>query len=112
MEIIISKSYFIEDFENSMRHSSASRLRKLSSWILNKGWRSSYHGRALENARIDPKSLASSETAVFMGIDSDDYSRLILEDLLNIEAWSGIGVAYNGIPNRISYIISPRPYEI
>jgi 6-methylsalicylic acid synthase len=38
-----------------------------------------------------------------MGIDSDDYSRLILEDLLNIEAWSGIGAAYHGIPNRISY---------
>ena len=86
-----------------MRHSSASRLRKLSSWILNEGWHSSYHGRALENARIDPKSLAGSDTAVFMGIDSDDYSRLILEDLLNIEAWSGIEAAYHGIPNRISY---------
>jgi 6-methylsalicylic acid synthase len=38
-----------------------------------------------------------------MGVDSDDYSRLILEDLTNIEAWSGIGTAYHGIPNRISY---------
>jgi 6-methylsalicylic acid synthase len=28
---------------------------------------------------------------------------LILEDLPNIEAWSGIGTAYHGIPNRISY---------
>lgn len=58
---------------------------------------------ALESTGIDPKSLAGSDTAVFMGADSDDYSWLILEDLPNIEAWSGIGTAYHGIPNRISY---------
>lgn len=58
---------------------------------------------ALENAGIDPKNLSGSDTAVYMGVDSDDYSRMLLEDLPNIEAWSGIGTAYHGIPNRISY---------
>ena len=58
---------------------------------------------ALENAGIDPKSLAQSNTAVFMGIDSDDYSRLVLEDLPNIEAYMGIGTSYHGVANRISY---------
>ncbi|KAF2107588.1 hypothetical protein BDV96DRAFT_653667 [Lophiotrema nucula] len=58
---------------------------------------------ALENAGLDVKGLAGSDTAVFMGVDSDDYSRLLLEDLPNIEAWSGIGTAYHGIPNRVSY---------
>jgi 6-methylsalicylic acid synthase len=58
---------------------------------------------ALENAGIDPKKLSGSDTAVFMGVDSDDYSRLIMEDLPNVEAWSGIGTAHHGIPNRISY---------
>lgn len=58
---------------------------------------------ALENAGISPKSLAGSDTAVFMGVDTDDYSRLLLEDLANIEAWMGIGTAAHGIPNRISY---------
>ncbi|KAJ4366994.1 hypothetical protein N0V83_007524 [Neocucurbitaria cava] len=58
---------------------------------------------ALENAGINPKSLAGSDTAVYMGVDSDDYSRMLLEDLPNIEAWSGIGTAAHGIPNRISY---------
>jgi 6-methylsalicylic acid synthase len=31
------------------------------------------------------------------------FTRLIMEDLPNVEAWSGIGTAYHGIPNRVSY---------
>ena len=58
---------------------------------------------ALESAGIPPQSLAGSETAVFMGVNSDDYSKLLLEDLPNVEAWMGIGTAFCGIPNRISY---------
>ncbi|KAF2999334.1 t1pks [Curvularia kusanoi] len=58
---------------------------------------------ALENAGLDPKKLNGSDTAVYMGVDSDDYSRMLMEDLPTIEAWSGIGTAAHGIPNRISY---------
>ncbi|KAH7094847.1 hypothetical protein FB567DRAFT_543251 [Paraphoma chrysanthemicola] len=58
---------------------------------------------ALENAGINPDQLSGSDTAVYMGIDSDDYSRMLMEDLPTIEAWSGIGTAYHGVPNRISY---------
>ncbi|KAI9166303.1 6-methylsalicylic acid synthase [Paramyrothecium foliicola] len=58
---------------------------------------------ALENAGINPKSLSGSDTAVFMGVNSDDYSKLLLEDLPNVDAWMGIGTAYCGVPNRISY---------
>ena len=58
---------------------------------------------ALENAGIPPQSLAGSNTAVYMGVNSDDYGKLLLEDLPGIEAWMGIGTAYCGIPNRISY---------
>ena len=83
---------------------------------------------ALESAGIDPKKLSGSDTAVFMGVNSDDYGKLLLEDLSNIEPWlgkvfydywstyalcnlnvpvltprTGIGTAYCGIPNRISY---------
>jgi 6-methylsalicylic acid synthase len=58
---------------------------------------------ALESAGIRAKSLSGSDTAVFWGTNSDDYSKLLLEDLPNIEAWMGIGTAYCGIPNRISY---------
>ena len=58
---------------------------------------------ALENAGIAPQSLSKSDTAVFMGVNSDDYSKLLLEDLPGIEAWMGIGTAFCGVPNRISY---------
>ena len=58
---------------------------------------------ALESAGIPPQSLAGSNTAVYMGVNSDDYGKLLLEDLPRIEAWMGIGTAYCGIPNRISY---------
>lgn len=58
---------------------------------------------ALENAGIPPQNLSQSDTAVFMGVNSDDYGKLLLEDLPGIEAWMGIGTAFCGVPNRISY---------
>lgn len=60
---------------------------------------------ALEHSGIPPQSLSGSDTAVFMGVNSDDYSRLLLEDLPNVEAWMGVGTAFCGIPNRISYLL-------
>ncbi|KUM63396.1 hypothetical protein ACN42_g3722 [Penicillium freii] len=58
---------------------------------------------ALEDAGIPAKCLSGSDTAVFWGVNSDDYSKLVLEDLPNVETWMGIGTAYCGVPNRISY---------
>lgn len=58
---------------------------------------------ALEDAGVDPGSLSGSDTAVYMGVNSDDYGKLVLEDLPNVDAWMGIGTAYCGVPNRISY---------
>lgn len=63
---------------------------------------------ALEDAGIAPHSLAGSNTAVFMGVNSDDYGKLLLEDIPGVEAWMGIGTAYCGIPNRISYLLDLR----
>ena len=61
---------------------------------------------ALENSGIPPQSLSGSDTAVFMGVNSDDYSRLLLEDLPKVEAWMGVGTAFCGVPNRISYLLN------
>jgi 6-methylsalicylic acid synthase len=58
---------------------------------------------ALQDAGITAKSLRGSNTSVFWGVNSDDYSKLLLEDLPNVDAWMGIGTAYCGVPNRISY---------
>lgn len=98
-----SKGYFIENLEDfdagffGISPKEAELMDPHQRLALELSW------EALENAGIDPKRLAGSDTAVYMGVDSDDYSRLIMEDLPNIEAWSGIGTAYHGIPNRISY---------
>ncbi|WP_406327573.1 type I polyketide synthase [Streptomyces sp. NBC_00203] len=63
---------------------------------------------ALEHAGIPPRDLAGSDTGVFMGVGSDDYGRRMLEDLPRIEAWTGIGGAYCGVANRVSYVLDLR----
>ncbi|KAF2637731.1 hypothetical protein P280DRAFT_406645 [Massarina eburnea CBS 473.64] len=103
LEKTTSKGYFINDLENfdaaffGISPKEAELMDPHQRLALELSW------EALENAGLDPKALAGSDTGVFMGVDSDDYSRLIMEDLPNVEAWSGIGTAYHGIPNRISY---------
>lgn len=63
---------------------------------------------ALEHAGIPPRSLAGSDTAVLMGVNSDDYGKLIMEDLPGIEAWTGIGTSLCGIANRVSHLLDLR----
>lgn len=99
----IKKGYFIEDLENfdaaffGISSKEAEQMDPHQRLGLELTW------EALENAGIDPKALMGSDTAVYMGCDSDDFSRLVLEDIPNIEAWMGIGSTPHGIPNRISY---------
>lgn len=63
---------------------------------------------ALEHAGIPPRSLAGGDTAVLMGVNSDDYGKLIMEDLPGIEAWTGIGTSLCGIANRVSHLLDLR----
>ena len=63
---------------------------------------------ALEHAGIPPKTLAGSDTAVLMGVNSDDYGKLVMEDLTGIEAWTGIGTSLCGIANRLSHLLDLR----
>jgi 6-methylsalicylic acid synthase len=99
----ISKGYFIDVIECfdaaffGISPKEAERMDPHQRLGLEVAW------EALEHAGLNPKSLSGSDTAVYMGVDSDDYSRLLLEDLPNIEAWMGIGTTAHGIPNRISY---------
>ncbi|KAL7952721.1 6-methylsalicylic acid synthase [Trichoderma compactum] len=58
---------------------------------------------ALEDAGIPADTLSRSDTAVFMGVNSDDYGKLVLEDLEGVGAHMGVGTAYCGIPSRVSY---------
>ncbi len=63
---------------------------------------------ALEHAGVPPRTLAGSDTAVLMGVNSDDYGKLIMEDLPGIEAWTGIGTSLCGIANRVSHLLDLR----
>lgn len=63
---------------------------------------------ALEHAGVSPKGLAGSDTAVLMGVNSDDYGKLIMEDLPGIDAWTGIGTSLCGIANRVSHLLDLR----
>ena len=63
---------------------------------------------ALEHAGIPPRTLAGTDTGVFIGVGSDDYGRRLLEDLPRIEAWTGIGGAYCAVANRVSYLLDLR----
>ncbi|KFA45404.1 hypothetical protein S40293_09902 [Stachybotrys chartarum IBT 40293] len=58
---------------------------------------------ALEDAGIPADSLSGSDTSVYMGVNSDDYGKLVLEDLEGVGAHMGVGTAYCGIPSRVSY---------
>ncbi|MFE0101630.1 acyltransferase domain-containing protein [Streptomyces sp. NPDC059009] len=60
---------------------------------------------ALEHAGIAPRSVAGSDTGVYIGTCSDDYGRRLLEDLPRIEPWTGIGAQLTGIANRVSHIL-------
>ncbi|KAF2181440.1 hypothetical protein K469DRAFT_671593 [Zopfia rhizophila CBS 207.26] len=98
-----SRGYFIHNIENfdpaffGISPKEAEQMDPQQRISLEVAW------EALERAGISPLRLSGSDTAVFWGVNSDDYSKLLLEDLPNVEAWMGIGTAYCGVPNRISY---------
>jgi acyl transferase domain-containing protein/acyl-CoA synthetase (AMP-forming)/AMP-acid ligase II/acyl carrier protein len=59
----------------------------------------------LENAGIAPTSLAGSQTGVFIGISSDDYSRLHANNPRSLDAYTGTGNAHSIAANRLSYFL-------
>jgi acyl transferase domain-containing protein/enoyl-CoA hydratase/carnithine racemase/acyl carrier protein len=56
-----------------------------------------------EDAAIPPAELKGSNTAVFVGASNADYSRLISEARIEIEAHHGVGSSLAILANRISY---------
>ncbi|OGM40961.1 hypothetical protein ABOM_010478 [Aspergillus bombycis] len=97
------RGYFVENLENfdasffSISPKEAEQMDPQQRLALEVAW------EALENAGIPLSSLSGSDTAVFMGVNSDDYGKLLLQDLPHVEPWMGIGTAYCGVANRISY---------
>jgi acyl transferase domain-containing protein len=59
--------------------------------------------RALEDAGIDPRSLAGTPTGVFVGVMSSEWSSLHLLDFANVSPFLGTGSGYFMTANRVSY---------
>jgi acyl transferase domain-containing protein/acyl-CoA synthetase (AMP-forming)/AMP-acid ligase II/pimeloyl-ACP methyl ester carboxylesterase/acyl carrier protein len=58
---------------------------------------------ALENGGIAAEKLSSSQTGVFIGISSSDYSQIRLKNDLVTNAYAGTGNAHSIAANRLSY---------
>ena len=63
---------------------------------------------ALEHAGIVPAALAGTDAGVYIGVNTDDHGRKLLEDLPRIEAWTGIGSSMCAVANRVSYSLDLR----
>ncbi|MEL6494606.1 MAG: type I polyketide synthase [Cyanobacteria bacterium J06623_7] len=63
---------------------------------------------ALENAAIANRTLAGSNTGVFVGISSSDYAQLRLHYGGDVDAYLGTGNAHSIAANRLSYLLDLR----
>ncbi|QYC40146.1 Phthiocerol/phenolphthiocerol synthesis polyketide synthase type I PpsA [Nonomuraea coxensis DSM 45129] len=63
---------------------------------------------ALEHAGIPAGALAGTDAGVYVGVCTGDYGHRLLEDLPDIEAWTGIGSATCAVANRVSYALDLR----
>ena len=59
--------------------------------------------RALENAALDPRGQAGSNTGVFVGVMANEWAHLHLRDYHEITAHTGSGNGYFMTANRLSY---------
>ncbi|MEJ2405469.1 MAG: beta-ketoacyl synthase N-terminal-like domain-containing protein, partial [Candidatus Thiodiazotropha sp.] len=64
--------------------------------------------QALENAGIQPSRLAGTKTGVFIGISTNDYSRLQLAYSDGLDIYAGTGSALSIAANRLSYLLDLR----
>ncbi|MDF9815622.1 beta-ketoacyl synthase N-terminal-like domain-containing protein [Streptomyces sp. SPB162] len=64
--------------------------------------------RALEDAGINPRSLAGSGTGIYVGAMADDWSRLRLADDAAITPRTGTGAGRAILANRLSYQLDLR----
>jgi len=95
---------FIHDFDRfdaqffGISPREALRMDPQQRWLLESAWES------LEDAGIPPVSLRGSDTAVFVGIASNDYANVAQSDPGNVDVHTNSGSTLSIASNRISYL--------
>ena len=93
----------IQDFDSDFFHISPREVVSLDPQqrlLLEVSW------EALENAGLAPERLAGSQTGVFIGICSSDYSQLLLaREHAEIDVYLGSGIAHSVASGRLSYLL-------
>ena len=95
---------FIHDFDKfdaqffGISPREALRMDPQQRWLLETSW------EALEDAGIPPVSLRGTETAVFVGIASNDYANVAQSDPKNVDVHTNSGSTLSIASNRIAYL--------
>lgn len=77
----------------------AARMDPQQRWLLEVAWES------LEDAGIRPSDLEGSATGVFVGVSSNDYGSLQLQDFKHIDVHTNSGGTLSIASNRISFLL-------
>lgn len=95
---------FVHDFDQfdaqffGISPREALRMDPQQRWLLESAW------ECLEDAGIPPVSLRGTETAVFVGIASNDYANVAQSDPKNVDVHTNSGSTLSIASNRISYL--------
>ena len=91
----------IDGFDNeffSISRREAARMDPQQRLLLEVAW------ETLESAHVPANALRGSNTGVFIGISSSDYSFLACGDVSDVDAYTGTGNAHSIAANRLSYL--------
>jgi acyl transferase domain-containing protein/acyl carrier protein len=91
----------IDGFDNeffSISRREAARMDPQQRLLLEVAW------ETLESAHIPANALRGSNTGVFIGISSSDYSFLACGGVSDVDAYTGTGNAHSIAANRLSYL--------